>query len=115
MTMSRMHAATWIGLPVAALLVGGAGLTLASGGGHRASAALVSVASSAPSATPVPSPPVGCSGPTPVPSGPRSTSMPVPVGPGSTSTPVPVPSSSGPCPCCDDRAPDRVCQAGQPS
>jgi hypothetical protein len=86
MTMSRMRAATWIGLPVAALLIGGAGFAL-SGTGHTPvrldSATRVSSSSPASAST---------SAPVPVPSGPVRAPVPGPATP--TSAPVPSPSGA---------------------
>ena len=93
MTMSRLHAATWIGLPVAALLIGGAGLTLSSATGHRSATTLDSAGRSA-SSTPAPVP---SSPPCPKPV-PRSTSTPAPVPAGSTGMPAPAPAGSKPKP-----------------
>jgi hypothetical protein len=103
MTKSRRRTMTWLGLPVAALVAGGAGLALTSAGGHPARAALESATSRTAIATPSPSPSRTSRTPGPVPS---RTAVPCPSGvptPTPTRRAVPVASPSSvptPTPTC---------------
>ncbi|HUZ25718.1 MAG TPA: hypothetical protein VMV07_18325 [Streptosporangiaceae bacterium] len=74
MKMSRRRAAIWLGLPVAALVAGGAGLTIASAASQPGTTRLDSATSHGSTPTPAPSPTRRT--PTPAPS--RGTPAPVP-------------------------------------